>query len=452
MGNSEVGHMNLGAGRIIYQDISRINNAIGDGSFQRLPALVHAIEQAKQDGKKIHLIGLLGTGGVHAHDSHLLALLQVAQAHGVQPLVHVITDGRDTPPNSAEGFIQTLQAAVDHYGAQIATLSGRYYAMDRDKRWERSGRAFAALTQRTGEQAASALDAVRQSYANNVTDEFILPTVIGDPQAPWRIAEGDCVICFNYRSDRMRQLVNLFVTPEVQQLAGITPVAHLDVLTMTEYEAGLPVRVLFPVEIINNPLAEVISKAGKRQFHIAETEKYPHVTFFFNGRTEDPFPGEERTIVPSPKVATYDLQPEMSAPQVAATVLERLREHDDDFLLINFANPDMVGHTGVLEAAIKACSTVDKLAGEIVQAILEKGGVAIVTADHGNADRMMDEVTGNPHTYHTTAPVPLFVIANEYIGLRPRGILADVAPTVLELLGIPQPAEMTGRSLIKFDL
>ena len=446
MGNSEVGHLNLGAGRVIYQDITRINNAIADGSFFEHPALLDAMKQ----GKRVHFLGLLGTGGVHAHDDHLYSLIDLAAKHSVKPIVHIITDGRDTSPGSAEGFVQSLEEKLADKGGVIATLSGRYYAMDRDKRWERTQKAYDALVNRRGETASSAAEALSQSYAQDVTDEFILPTVIeGDDLA---VESGDVLVCFNFRADRMRQIVRLFTMPDFDGRPDVGFVDDLTVLTFTEYAADLPAEALYPIEIITNPLAEVLSKNGCKRFHIAETEKYPHVTYFFNGRSEDPFDGEDRTIIPSPKVATYDLQPEMSAEEVTRTILDRIQNADDDFLLINFANPDMVGHTGSLEAAIKAIETVDSYAGRIVQAINDKGGIALVTADHGNAERMIDEVTGEPHTYHTTSAVPFFAICDDYIGLRPRGILADVAPTVLDLLGIEKPAEMTGRSLIHFEL
>ena len=450
MGNSEVGHLNLGAGRVIYQDITRINNAIADGSFFEHEALVPALERAKADGKKVHLIGLLGTGGVHAHDDHLYALMELAAQHDVTPIVHVITDGRDTSPGSARGFVELLEKKLAASGGVIATLSGRYYAMDRDKRWERTQKAYDALVNRAGESASSAVEALEQSYVQDVTDEFVLPTVIeGDNLA---VENGDLLVCFNFRADRMRQIVRMFSVPDFENRPDVPFLDDLALLTFTEYAADLPVQVLYPIEIIKNPLAEVLSSGGRKQFHIAETEKYPHVTFFFNGRSEEPFPGEDREIIPSPKVATYDLQPEMSAEEVTQTILARIQNEDDDFLLINFANPDMVGHTGSLEAAIKAVEKVDECAGRIVAAINQKGGVALVTADHGNAERMIDEVSGDPHTYHTTSAVAFFAIGADYIGLRPQGILADVAPTVLDLLGIEQPAEMTGRSLVHFDL
>lgn len=453
MGNSEVGHMNLGAGRIVYQDITRINNAIRDRSLFEHPDLTHSLEQAKANGKKVHITGLLGSGGVHAIDQHLYALLELTAKHGIAPIVHVITDGRDTSPGSAMDFLKALEPKVEAANGVIASVSGRYYAMDRDKRWERSGKAFNAIANHHSDQTAPTLQAaLQQSFDNDVMDEFVLPTIIETDQDV-TISEGDMVICYNFRADRMRQLVKLLVDESIAKEAGVDFIPHLDVLTMTEYEDGLPVTVLFPVQVLDETLAQVLSQHSKKQFHIAETEKYPHVTFFFNGRREDPFEGEDRTIIPSPKdVATYDLKPQMSAYEVTETILERIHTHDDDFLLINFANPDMVGHTGVLEAAIKAAEVVDECAGRVVQAIVDKGGVAIVTADHGNSDRMIDEVTGKPHTYHTTSPVPLFAISTDYIGLQPRGKLGDVAPTVLELLGIPQPDAMTGTSLILFDL
>ncbi len=453
MGNSEVGHLNLGAGRIVYQDISRINNDIQNGEFYELPLLVESLERLKAEGKQLHLIGLLGTGGVHALNTHQFALLKLAHEYGVRPVIHVITDGRDTAPGSAAHFLQDLQAQIEQYGGVIATVSGRYYAMDRDKRWERTGKAYDAIVRHTSEVTApNAATALQQSYAEDVTDEFILPTVIDPDNTALGIGAGDALVCFNFRADRMRQIVRMLVDAEVRAETGVEAIPDLEVITMTQYAGDLPVKILYPIEIIKNPLAEVLANAGKTQFHIAETEKYPHVTYFFNGRREEMFPGEARDIVPSPKVATYDLKPEMSAYEVADVLLKRIAEHDDDFLLINFANTDMVGHTGDLQAAIKAAETVDDLAGKIVQAVVDKGGAAIVTADHGNSDRMIDEVSGEPHTYHTTSPVPLFVIADQYIGLRPRGILADVAPTALDLLGVPQPPEMTGRTLVKFDL
>jgi len=449
MGNSEVGHMNLGAGRIVYQDITRIDVAIKSGELAANADLKAVCEQAKANGGKVHLIGLVSDGGVHSHIRHLVALLKITKALGVQAVVHVITDGRDTPPESGAGFIQQLEAAIAKEGqGVIATVSGRYYAMDRDRRWERTLKAYDAMVFREGERFPTADAAVKASYANNVTDEFVLPAVIGDDDS-LKITSGDSLIFYNFRADRMRQIVQLFSFETVEGAAK-RHVENLALLTMTSYEDGLPVKVVFGKDELNNTLAEWLSKHGKKQYHSAETEKYPHVTFFFNGRREESFEGEDRRIVPSPKVATYDLKPEMSAYELLEATLERLKTHDDDFILINFANPDMVGHTGSLEAAIKAVETVDECVGKLVEAVTAKGGTALVTADHGNCERMIEELTGEPHTYHTTNLVPLFIIsASTYYKPRPYGILADVAPTVLDLLGMEQPEEMEGRSLIE---
>jgi 2,3-bisphosphoglycerate-independent phosphoglycerate mutase len=447
MGNSEVGHLNLGAGRVVYQDITRINIAIRDNTLRENDAITQALTAAA--GGKLHLIGLLSDGGVHSHRDHLWALLDITRQAGVEPIIHIITDGRDTPSRSGIGFVEALETHIEATGhGRIATLSGRYYAMDRDQRWERTGQAYTAMVQRQGDRYATASEALRAAYADDVTDEFVVPVVIGDDDQALEVADGDAVLCFNYRSDRMRQLARLFTGEMPDGFQGELA-TDLHVSTMTEYMEGLPVAVAFPPQYLKNTLAEVLSRAGKRQYHTAETEKYPHVTFFFNGREEEPFSGEERQIIPSPKVATYDLQPEMSAPQLRDATLERLAQHNDDFLLVNFANPDMVGHTGSLEAAIRACEVVDECAEALVRAVQEKGGTVLITADHGNCDRMIDEITGQPHTYHTTQPVALFAIsAHSFYDLRPRGILADVAPTILHLLGLGQPDEMTGTSLI----
>lgn len=449
MGNSEVGHLNLGAGRIVYQDISRINNAIRDDIFASNPAIVSAIENAKKGGK-LHMMGLLSEAGVHATNQHLYELLDVMQDAGINPVLHIITDGRDMPTTSGEGMVEALENHLRESGnGRVATLSGRYYMMDRDKRWERTQRAYDNMVLRNTSHYPTALEALRASYANDVTDEFVEPVCIGDDDS-LAIEAGDTILCYNFRSDRMRQLAQLFSlgAAKVEGYAGET-VDNLHVVTMTEYMEGLPVEIAFPPQYLKNTLAEMLSKAGMTQYHSAETEKYPHVTFFFNGREEEPFEGESRQIIPSPKVATYDLKPEMSAYELMEATLKRLEEHDDDFLLINFANPDMVGHTGSLEAAIKAVETVDECANKLVEAVTAKGGTALVTADHGNCDRMVDEITGEPHTYHTIQPVGLFAISNStFYDMRPRGILADVAPTVLHLLGIEQPEEMTGTSLV----
>ena len=460
MGNSEVGHLNLGAGRIIYQDLTRINLAIDRGDFHLNPTLVETLERAKARGGKLHLIGLLGEGGVHSYDKHMYALLQTAEQHGITPILHVITDGRDTPPESALGYARKLEAylAEGHPGI-IASVIGRYYIMDRDKRWARTELGYQDVAYHEGFResdgtmrvAPSLSAALEASYGNGITDEFVLPVAI-DPPNPYvhqnvLIEPGDAVIFFNFRADRMRQILTAFTKP-VNESYPHELIPNLEIVTMTNYDPSFPVKVLYPEANITNPLAKVLSDAGLRQFHAAETEKYAHVTYFFNGGIETPFPGEERHLEPSPKVATYDLQPEMSARPLVDAIIDRVRTHDDDFILVNFANPDMVGHTGVLSAAIKAVETVDECVGRLVKAINDKGGVAIITADHGNCERMVDEITGEPHTYHTTQPVALFVVGDQYFNLRPRGILADVSPTILHLMGIPQPIDMTGRSLI----
>lgn len=453
MGNSEVGHLNLGAGLIVYQNITRIDKAISDGSLAKNKILIDALEKTKATGCTVHFVGLVSPGGVHSHTRHLLALLKIAQQQGIEPVVHVITDGRDTPPNSGKESVAELEKQISEKKlGRIATVSGRYYAMDRDKRWDRTQKAYDTIVQRRGERFATAVDVIENAYKKDVTDEFIVPALVGSASdESLRIQDGDCVICFNFRADRMRQLVSALVSPSFSGFDRGSQLRNVNVITMTEYDAELPVAVLFPPHLVTQPLARVISEHGMKQFHAAETEKYPHVTYFFNGGREEPFPGEERQMAASPKVATYDLKPEMSAYELTDIMLERIANHDDDFLIVNYANPDMVGHTGVLEAAVKAVETVDACAGWVVQALIDKGGVAIVTADHGNAERMIDELTGTPHTYHTTNPVSLFVICDEYMPMRPRGILADVAPTVLHLLGLPQPAEMTGTSLVDFE-
>jgi 2,3-bisphosphoglycerate-independent phosphoglycerate mutase len=448
MGNSEVGHLNLGAGRVVYQDITRIYLAIHEKTLGKEAALQKAFQVAKA-GKKLHFIGLVSDGGVHSHIDHLLALMDASRAEGISPIIHVITDGRDTPTESGLGFVKQLEDYIStHKSGRIASVSGRYYAMDRDKRWERVVKSYDAMVlHKADKQAVTASEALRQSYAEGVTDEFILPAIIGDA-AGATIEDGDAIVFYNFRADRMREIVQMFTMPQNVTLEYQT-VPNLEIVTMTSYMDDLPVTVIFDKDNLNNTLGETISKAGMKQYHSAETEKYPHVTFFFNGGREEPFAGEERLIVASPKdVATYDLKPEMSAYELTEATLKRIAEADDDFILINFANPDMVGHTGSLAAAIKAVETVDECAGKLVDAVVAKGGVAIVTADHGNCERMVELTTGEAHTYHTTNPVGLFVIGAGYYLLRPRGKLADVAPTILDLLGLEKPEEMTGVSLV----
>lgn len=449
MGNSEVGHLNLGAGRVVYQDITRIYNAIEDNSLRHQAGIQKALERAK-DGKKLHLIGLVSDGGVHSHIDHLIALLDICADAGVSPVLHIITDGRDTPTESGIGFVEQIQQHIDaHNNGVIATVSGRYYAMDRDKRWQRTHSAYQAMVAHEADtSAATAQEAIQQSYDKDTTDEFILPTVIGEA-AGKTIDDGDALLFYNFRADRMRQIVQMFTLPDNIEGIDYTPPQNLYIATMTSYMDDLPVDVLFDKDNLEDTLAETLSKAGKQQYHSAETEKYPHVTFFFNGGRETPFEGETHITIQSPQdVATYDEKPEMSAYELTETTLQRIADEDDDFILINFANPDMVGHTGSLEAAIKAVETVDDCANKLVEAVVNKGGVAIVTADHGNCERMVELATGEAHTYHTTNPVSLFVIGEGYYRLRPRGKLADVAPTVLDLLGLDKPDAMTGVSLV----
>lgn len=456
MGNSEVGHLNLGSGRIVYQDLTRINRAIDNGEFFTNEVLVATLEGVKSRGGKLHLVGLLGEGGVHSHDKHLYALLSAAKDYSLVPIVHVITDGRDTPPESGLNFARKLEDYLaDNNPGIIASVIGRYYIMDRDKRWQRTELGYRDVAYHEGYHedsghelvAPDLADALKESYLAGRTDEFVLPVAIDAGDRDVMIEPGDAIIFYNFRADRMRQIVSAFVQPDNQGFPH-SFIPDLDVVTMTIYDAEFPVKVLYPDVDIMNPVAEVISKRNLRQFHAAETEKYAHVTYFFNGGRETSFPEEDRHLEPSPKVATYDLQPEMSARPLVDAVIKRVESGEDSFILVNFANPDMVGHTGVLEAAIKAVETVDECAGRLVDAIVAKGGVAIITADHGNCERMINEVTGEPHTYHTTQPVSLFVVGDRYFNLRPRGILADVSPTILHLMGIPQPPEMTGRSLI----
>ncbi len=470
MGNSEVGHMNLGAGFVVYQQFVRIDRAIREGSFFENKALTGALDHIRQTGGKLHLMGLTGPGGVHAHSRHQYALLKLAHDAGIEAgrvFVHAFMDGRDTSPTSGKGFVAELEEQLTEWGGRIATIAGRYYAMDRDNRWDRVQKAYQALTAGEGPTARSAEAAIEASYQANVTDEFIVPTVIVDEadQPLTRIAEGDAVIYTNFRADRARELTRAFVLPDEQfgafnlpdgKPAGFARPGQLQNLyfaTMTEYQAGLPVQVAFDSLDVASPLAKVVSQAGLKQLHIAETEKYAHVTFFFNGGREEAFPDEERILINSPKVATYDLKPEMSALEVTETLLKELATGKYDFVIVNFANFDMVGHTGVVEAAVKAASTVDNCVNRIVETVLAQKGVVLVTADHGNAEKMIDPETGGPFTEHTTTPVECVLITPDESPYRhgklTEGILANVAPTLLELLQLPVPAEMTERSLIE---
>jgi len=456
MGNSEVGHLNIGAGFIVYQWISRIDKAIREAEFERNANLQEAFCAARDNGGTVHLMGLVSDGGVHSHIRHLLALLDAARAAGLERLlVHAFTDGRDTSPTSgAEVLGQVDRDLIELGVGRIATVSGRYYAMDRDHRWERTKLAFDAIVHATGPTADSPRHAVTESYARDITDEFVVPTVILDNEGR-RHAFGpnDSVLFFNFRSDRGRQLTEALSIPDFTGFdRGMYSIPR-NITTLTTYDVDLPVHVAFPPEDVEFTLARVISEAGRTQFHTAETEKYPHVTFFLNGGREDPFPGEVRRLVPSPKVATYDLQPEMSAPEICDGVVEAISSRRYDSIIVNFANCDMVGHTGVIPAAVRAVETVDACVGRIVEALREVNGIAIVTADHGNAEQMIDPVTGGPHTAHTTFPVPVILVTREdhhlrNATLRPDAVLCAIAPTMLDLLGIAPPPSMTQPTLI----
>ncbi len=461
MGNSEVGHQNIGAGKRVLQDYTRVSESIQDGSFFRNPALLSAIEHVKKHASRLHLCGLLGNGGVHAHATHLEALLRLAEIHDINEVyIHAFTDGRDSSPTGGIEFMQHLQARAheinpDH-PARVATVTGRYYAMDRDNRWERTGSTYFAMTRGEGQRAQSAIDAIQDAYTHNVTDEFILPTVIVEDGQPVAcVREGDALIHYNFRPDRARQLTKAFVIDELSPQATEKfkrgpRLADLQYVMMTEYESGLDAAVAFRADEVEMPIARVISEHALRQFHTAETEKYAHVTYFINGRRETPFGGEDRYLVPSPKVPTYDLQPEMSAAGITETAVERIRSGDYDFIVMNYANADMVGHTGVIDATIKGVEAVDTGVGKIVEATLAQGGALLITADHGNAEQLIDYTTGKPFTAHTTNPVPLYLVGAHLAQahLRSDGILADVAPTVLQLLHLAQPADMSGHSLL----
>ncbi|MCO5724819.1 2,3-bisphosphoglycerate-independent phosphoglycerate mutase [Robiginitalea marina] len=448
MGNSEVGHMNLGAGRIVYQDLARINKAIRENTLKDEPTLQEAFAYAREHSKPVHFLGLLSDGGVHSHTEHLKGLIAAAAASGVaQSFVHAFTDGRDVDPKSGRGFVADLMAYCQDKPCRLASIIGRYYAMDRDKRWERVKLAYDLLVHGKGTPTGDPVAALEESYGNGVTDEFIKPVVVtgpaGDPLATLR--DGDVVIFFNFRTDRGRELTQA-LSQEAFPEQGMKPL-ELYYVTMTNYDDTFrDVRVVYDKENIRETLGEVISRAGKKQIRIAETEKYPHVTFFFNGGREVPFEGEQRILCPSPKVATYDLKPEMSAYEVRDAIVPELERESADFVCLNFANPDMVGHTGSMPAAIKACETVDRCAHDVVETALEHGYTTLVIADHGNCDTMINP-DGSPNTAHTTNPVPLILVDPDRKSIRP-GVLGDIAPTILEIMGIPQPAVMTQKSLL----
>lgn len=455
MGTSEVGHLNIGAGRVVYQSLVRISKALRDGEFKNNPVFMDLVQYALKEDRPLHVMGLVSPGGVHSHTEHLYGIIKLAKELGLkQVYIHAFLDGRDTPPSSAKEYLEELEEFCGKTGlGKIATISGRYYAMDRDKRWERVEKAYAAMVYGEGEEADSALQAIGNSYVRDITDEFVLPTIVkadGKPVAT--IKSGDPVLFFNFRPDRAREITRVFVDPGFTGFERRTGYLKTFFTAMTQYDETLDVPLLFPPEErMKNILSEVLANNGKKQLRIAETEKYAHVTFFFNGGEEKPFPLEERILIPSPKVPTYDQKPEMSAYEVTDTLLKEIEQDKFDVIIMNYANCDMVGHTGVPEAARKAVEAVDECLSRLIPAILAKGGAVILTADHGNAELMKDYQSGEPYTAHTTFPVPVIVIGvQEPIQVK-NGKLADLAPTLLELIGLPKPDEMTGVSLINHE-
>ena len=450
MGNSEVGHTNIGAGRIVYQELTKITKSIEDGDFFTTPEFIEAIENCKKYNSKLHILGLVSDGGVHSHIRHLYALLELAKRRDFENVyVHCFLDGRDTPPASAENYITQLEEKMREKGVgKIASLSGRYYAMDRDKRWDRVKKCYDVLVNGEGNKSTSATIAIEDSYQKEVFDEFVEPTVICNGETPIAtIQEHDSVIFFNFRPDRARQITRAIVDKNFNEFE--TKKMETYFVCFTSYDETMPnVKIAFKKEPLVNTFGEVISKHGMTQLRIAETEKYAHVTFFFNGGEEKQYPGEDRILVPSPKVATYDLQPEMSAPEVTEKVVEAINSEKYDSIILNYANTDMVGHTGSLPAAIKAVETIDECVGKVVDAILAHHGTLIITADHGNCEQMIDYQTGEPHTAHTTNPVPLILVTENTELKIKEGKLADLAPTMLELLNIEKPKEMTGESIL----
>ena len=446
MGNSEVGHLHIGAGRVVYQDLVKINKACESGDILKNQEIINAYSYAQKTGKKLHLMGLTSTGGVHSSLDHLFKLIEIGKEYGLkETYVHCFMDGRDTDPKSGKGFIEEVQACCDKNGAHIASIVGRFYAMDRDKRWNRVKEAYDLLVEGKGKQADDMVKAMQESYDEDVTDEFIKP--INNSKVDGTIQEGDVVIFINYRNDRAKELTQVLTQQDMPE-EGMHTIKDLQYYCMTPYDASFQgVHILFPKENVMNTLGEYLSAQGKKQLHTAETEKYAHVTFFFNGGRETPYDAEERILVPSPKVATYDLKPEMSAYEVCDAACERILSGKYDVVILNYANCDMVGHTGVFEAAVKAVEAVDTCVGRVVEAIKKMGGVALITADHGNADKMVDAY-GSPFTAHTTNPVPFCVVGYD-CQLREGGRLADIAPTMLQIMGLEQPAEMDGVSLIK---
>ncbi|HYP11000.1 MAG TPA: 2,3-bisphosphoglycerate-independent phosphoglycerate mutase [Xanthobacteraceae bacterium] len=449
MGNSEVGHLNIGAGRVVVQDLPRIDQAIANGEIERAPALLTLIEKLKASSGTCHLVGLVSPGGVHSHQDHALELVKILDRAAVPVLVHAITDGRDTPPQSAADDIKRLIAALPR-SIRIATVCGRYYAMDRDKRWDRIEKAYKAIVEADAPHFPDAAAVIADAYANKKFDEFIIPAVVGDYRG---MKDGDGVLCFNFRADRVREILTAMLDPDFSAFSRKRVIRFAAAIGMAQYSDELDklMATIFPPQSLANVFGEVVANADRTQLRMAETEKYPHVTYFLNGGREQQYTGEDRIMVPSPKVATYDLQPEMSAPELTDKAVAAIASGKYDLIVLNYANPDMVGHTGSLPAAIKAVETVDAGLGRLDDAVTKAGGVLLVTADHGNCELMRDPQTGGPHTAHTTNPVPLLLSGARNRALVAEGRLADIAPTLLELMELPKPQEMTGRSLLRAD-
>jgi 2,3-bisphosphoglycerate-independent phosphoglycerate mutase len=451
MGNSEVGHMNLGAGRVVYQDFTRVTKAIRDGEFFDNPAITGAVDRAVSAGKAVHILGLLSDGGVHSHQDHLVAMAELAAQRGAEKIyLHAFLDGRDTPPKSAQTFIELLDSTFARLGkGRIASLIGRYFAMDRDNRWDRVEQAYNLIVNGQGQfNAASAIEGLQAAYARGENDEFVKATTLGEPV---RVEDGDAVVFMNFRADRARELTRAFVEADFQEFPRARLPQLAGFVMLTQYAASIPAASAFAPASLTNVLGEYLAKNGKTQLRIAETEKYAHVTFFFSGGREDPFEGEERILIPSPNVATYDLQPEMNAPEVTDRIVEAIEQQRYDVIVVNYANGDMVGHTGVFEAAVKAVECLDSCVGRIVAALDKVGGEALLTADHGNVEQMEDACTGQVHTAHTCEPVPFIYIGKRPLRMREGGVLADVAPTMLTLMGLPIPQEMTGTSIVELN-
>ncbi|MGE7960368.1 2,3-bisphosphoglycerate-independent phosphoglycerate mutase [Pseudomonas sp. NPDC089530] len=448
MGNSEVGHMNLGAGRVVYQDFTRVTKAIRDGEFFENPTICAAVDKAVAAGKAVHILGLLSEGGVHSHQDHLVAMAELAFKRGAEKIyLHAFLDGRDTPPKSAASSIELLDETFKTLGkGRIASLIGRYFAMDRDNRWDRVAQAYNLIVDGKGEfNAATAQEGLQAAYERGESDEFVKATTLGEPVT---VEDGDAVVFMNFRADRARELSRVFVEDGFKEFDRARQPKLAGFVMLTQYAASIPAPSAFAPGSLDNVLGDYLAKNGKTQLRIAETEKYAHVTFFFSGGREEPFPGEERILIPSPKVATYDLQPEMSAPEVTDRIVDAIENQRYDVIVVNYANGDMVGHSGVFEAAVKAVECLDLCVGRIVEALEKVGGEALITADHGNVEQMSDATTGQAHTAHTSEPVPFIYFGKRDLKVREGGVLADVAPTMLKLLGLPQPVEMTGTSIL----